>query len=140
MTIPPPPFPPHPQMNPQPAFCANPTSWKQFPKYQPQRCLSFQDGKVGPSALGAANQWLTISMADQFKPPGSRRASWLLMLDALPQPTTPPQPNSPTLAPRTSPLSTNQYCPTEQPEWSAYREPSFGNGDIEFYNATHARW
>jgi hypothetical protein len=27
-----------------------------------------------------------------------------------------------------------------QPEWSAYREPSFGMGTLDVLNATHARW
>jgi hypothetical protein len=58
-------------------FCAHPENYTQFPSYQPQACLSFQQG---------------------------------------------------------------QYCPTSQPAWSAYREPSFGHGVIDFANATHAFW
>lgn len=27
-----------------------------------------------------------------------------------------------------------------QPEWSAYREPAFGHGRLEIFNATHAHW
>lgn len=32
------------------------------------------------------------------------------------------------------------YCPTVQPAYSAYREPSFGFGTLELLNATHANW
>jgi hypothetical protein len=28
----------------------------------------------------------------------------------------------------------------EQPEWSMYREASFGHGELDMVNATHARW
>lgn len=35
--------------------------------------------------------------------------------------------------------STN-YCITSQPEWSAYRDPSFGHGMLEILNATHASY
>ncbi|KAK9805338.1 hypothetical protein WJX73_003577 [Symbiochloris irregularis] len=30
------------------------------------------------------------------------------------------------------------FCPQQQPEWSAFREPSFGHGILEFHNATEA--
>eukprot|EP00877_Chromochloris_zofingiensis_P005008 jgi/Chrzof1/14508/Cz09g05130.t1 len=33
-----------------------------------------------------------------------------------------------------------EYCFTKQPEWSAYREPSFGHGTLDVLNATHAQW
>jgi Icc-related predicted phosphoesterase len=32
------------------------------------------------------------------------------------------------------------YCPTSQPIWSAYREPSFGHGTLDVVNTTHAHW
>ena len=32
------------------------------------------------------------------------------------------------------------YCYKEQPEWSAYRESSFGHGTFDAINATHALW
>lgn len=64
-------------IKPQPAYCSKPQSGKQFPSYQPQQCLSYQNG---------------------------------------------------------------QYCYKQQPEWSAYREPSFGHGTLELLNATHATW
>eukprot|EP00878_Enallax_costatus_P047102 GHUV01057496.1.p1 GENE.GHUV01057496.1~~GHUV01057496.1.p1 ORF type:complete len:373 (+),score=76.41 GHUV01057496.1:799-1917(+) len=64
-------------VNPRPAYCDNPNSGKQFPSYQPQKCLTYQDG---------------------------------------------------------------QYCFKQQPDWSAYREPSFGHGNLELMNATHAKW
>ena len=32
------------------------------------------------------------------------------------------------------------YCPNSQPEWSAYREASFGHGTLDFVNSTHALW
>lgn len=34
-------------------------------------------------------------------------------------------------------LCTHYY---QQPEWSAYREASFGHGELDFKNATHAHW
>jgi hypothetical protein len=34
----------------------------------------------------------------------------------------------------------DRYCPEKQPEWSAYREPSFGHGLLDIHNATHAHW
>ena len=34
----------------------------------------------------------------------------------------------------------DKYCPVKQPEWSAYREPSFGHGLLDIHNATHAHW
>eukprot|EP00775_Hariotina_reticulata_P006213 gene6212-6449_t len=33
-----------------------------------------------------------------------------------------------------------EYCFSKQPQWSAYREPSFGYGSLQFLNATHASW
>lgn len=33
-----------------------------------------------------------------------------------------------------------KFCPTQQPEWSAYREPSFGFGTLELQSATQAKW
>jgi hypothetical protein len=32
------------------------------------------------------------------------------------------------------------FCPTEQPAWSAYREPSFGYGTLELLSAKKAKW
>ncbi|KAK9839253.1 hypothetical protein WJX81_004396 [Elliptochloris bilobata] len=32
------------------------------------------------------------------------------------------------------------FCPSEQPSWSAYREPSFGMGVLEVKSATEAEW
>ncbi len=32
------------------------------------------------------------------------------------------------------------YCPTSQPTYSAFREPSFGYGVLEVHNATTATW
>ncbi|GAB4821364.1 hypothetical protein N2152v2_008410 [Parachlorella kessleri] len=37
-------------------------------------------------------------------------------------------------------LQDGKFCPTSQPEWSAYREPSFGHGMLTLLNATHATW
>lgn len=37
-------------------------------------------------------------------------------------------------------LQNGQFCFTAQPEWSAYREPTFGHGVLELHNATHATW
>lgn len=65
------------ELQPQPGFCTNPQAGQQFPSYQPQQCISIQNGR---------------------------------------------------------------YCPDQQPEWSAYREPSFGHGMLELVNATHAEW
>lgn len=33
-----------------------------------------------------------------------------------------------------------EYCPSKQPAYSAYREPSFGFGSLDLINATHASW
>jgi hypothetical protein len=33
-----------------------------------------------------------------------------------------------------------KFCSTQQPEWSAYREPSFGFGTLELQSATQAKW
>ena len=64
-------LPPTDQVSPKPAYCANPSVGTQFPSYQPQACLSFQN---------------------------------------------------------------NEYCFSSQPEWSAYRERSFGHGTLDFIN------
>ena len=32
------------------------------------------------------------------------------------------------------------YCPSSQPLWSAFREPSFGYGTLEVINSTNALW
>lgn len=32
------------------------------------------------------------------------------------------------------------YCYKEQPQWSAYREPSFGHGTLDIVNSTTALW
>ena len=32
------------------------------------------------------------------------------------------------------------YCPSGQPAWSAFREPSFGHATLDFLNDTHAHW
>ena len=37
-------------------------------------------------------------------------------------------------------FSNGNLCPSNQPEYSAYREPSFGSGDFEVVNKTHAKW
>ncbi|KAL8486773.1 hypothetical protein ACS0TY_023458 [Phlomoides rotata] len=34
----------------------------------------------------------------------------------------------------------SQFCWDRQPEWSAYRESSFGHGILEVVNSTHALW
>jgi hypothetical protein len=33
-----------------------------------------------------------------------------------------------------------KFCPQGQPEWSAYREPSFGYGSLELLSPTEAKW
>lgn len=33
-----------------------------------------------------------------------------------------------------------QFCPQQQPDWSAYREPSFGFGTLELLSPTTAKW
>lgn len=33
-----------------------------------------------------------------------------------------------------------KFCPRVQPEWSAYREPSFGYGSLELLTPTEAKW
>lgn len=33
-----------------------------------------------------------------------------------------------------------KFCPRVQPEWSAYREPSFGYGSLELLSSTEAKW
>lgn len=39
------------------------------------------------------------------------------------------------------PGTTNDnYCFKSQPDWSAYREPSFGHGRLTITNSTHASW
>jgi hypothetical protein len=63
-------------VQPKPAFCSNPESGQQFPRYQPQQCIT----------------------------------------------------------------DSAEYCPTQQPAYSAYREPSFGFGSLDLLNATHAHW
>ncbi|PSC76955.1 purple acid phosphatase 15 isoform X2 [Micractinium conductrix] len=37
-------------------------------------------------------------------------------------------------------LQDGYFCPNRQPDWSAYREPTFGHGVLEIQNATHAAW
>ena len=37
-------------------------------------------------------------------------------------------------------LQDGTFCPTSQPEWSAFREASFGFGVLEILNETHATW
>jgi hypothetical protein len=32
------------------------------------------------------------------------------------------------------------FCPQQQPNWSAYREPSFGYGTLELLSPTKAKW
>ena len=32
------------------------------------------------------------------------------------------------------------YCPSSQPLWSAFRQPSFGYGTLEVFNSTTALW
>lgn len=32
-----------------------------------------------------------------------------------------------------------KFCPTQQPDWSAYREPCFGFGTLELQSATQAK-
>lgn len=39
-----------------------------------------------------------------------------------------------------SPTSAPGYCYKSQPDWSAYRESSFGHGVLDVVNATYARW
>jgi hypothetical protein len=69
------------------AYCSNATSYS-FPRYQPQRCIKFNEG------------------------PGSGCAD------------------------NTNPC----FCFANQPAWSAYREPSFGHGELVFKSATEAVW
>lgn len=38
------------------------------------------------------------------------------------------------------PSQDGQFCPDSQPEWSAFREASFGFGVLEILNETHATW
>lgn len=64
-------LPPTDTVSPKPAYCANASIGTQFPPYQPQACLSYQN---------------------------------------------------------------NEYCFSSQPAWSAYREPSFGHGTLDFIN------
>ena len=33
-----------------------------------------------------------------------------------------------------------KFCPTQQPDWSAYRERSVGFGTLELQSATQAKW
>jgi flagellar motor protein MotB len=33
-----------------------------------------------------------------------------------------------------------RFCPPQQPEWSAYREPSFGYGTLDIVSPTTAKW
>lgn len=37
-------------------------------------------------------------------------------------------------------LQDGKFCPTSQPAWSAYREPTFGHGVLDLVNRTHATW
>ena len=37
-------------------------------------------------------------------------------------------------------MQDGHFCPKSQPEWSAYREASFGHGTLDFLNGTHALW
>lgn len=56
-----------------------------------------------------------------------------------------PEANKAKLFPRYQPQACITYqdgnfCPSSQPEWSAYREPSFGFGNLVLESATNARW
>lgn len=33
-----------------------------------------------------------------------------------------------------------RFCPEQQPEWSAYREPGFGFGTLELLSEREAKW
>lgn len=37
-------------------------------------------------------------------------------------------------------LVEGEFCLNKQPEWSAYREASFGHGTLDFINSTHTLW
>lgn len=37
-------------------------------------------------------------------------------------------------------LQDGQFCLKSQPEWSAFREASFGHGTLDFINGTHTLW
>ena len=37
-------------------------------------------------------------------------------------------------------LQEGEFCPNKQPEWSAFREASFGHGTLDFLNSTHTLW
>ncbi len=41
---------------------------------------------------------------------------------------------------RCNPGETGCYCYASQPDWSAYREPSFGYGVLEFQSSNKAVW
>lgn len=49
-------------------------------------------------------------------------------------------PPIPPLAPLSLTSQDGQFCPDSQPEWSAFREASFGFGVLEILNETHATW
>ena len=38
------------------------------------------------------------------------------------------------------PANGGVLCPTSQPPWSAYREPTFGFGKLTIFDATRAEW
>ena len=37
-------------------------------------------------------------------------------------------------------LQNASFCPSQQPAWSAYRQPTFGHGVLDIQSATTARW
>ncbi|KAL4425608.1 hypothetical protein ABPG75_009624 [Micractinium tetrahymenae] len=37
-------------------------------------------------------------------------------------------------------LQNGDFCPSKQPEWSAFRQPSFGHGTLDILSPTTARW
>lgn len=108
----------------------------------------------------------TTGVSERSSDPSSIRAASARALDLPATPVTPatPLPLSRALASETSTLSPSalhdlfstlpisasrvcpgrhydgRFCPSRQPEWSAYREPAFGFGALDVLNATHAAW
>ncbi|GAB4821362.1 hypothetical protein N2152v2_008408 [Parachlorella kessleri] len=80
----------------------------------------------GGNIEGAVSKFIT----DQPQPAYCADPSLFAYMWFIPTPT-----ETPTLT-----LQNGQFCPTSQPDWSAYREPSFGHGILTIMNATHASW
>ncbi|KAL4420451.1 hypothetical protein ABPG75_010107 [Micractinium tetrahymenae] len=79
---------------------------------------------------------------------GNIEGLYRTFIDAQPQPAYCADPSLYALPvyqpiPYTEPVITlqdGQFCPSSQPAWSMYREPTFGHGVLELLNATHAAW